>query len=57
MMQVIIFMVLHSLYLMTYIEFNPHVDSKRTYVEIFNEIVLMILMYHLAGWNGLIADL
>ena len=57
MIQVIVFMLFHSLYLLAYVGTRPHTDSKRTGVEIFNEIVLMIFMYHLAGWNGLISDL
>lgn len=57
MIQVIVFMIFHTLYLLTYISVNPHIDRIRTYVEIFNEIMLMLFMYHLAGWNGLIADL
>lgn len=51
------FMIFHSLYLAVYVGVNPHQDSKRACVEVFNEIVLMIFMYHLAGWNGLISDL
>ena len=50
-------MIFHSLYLIAYTSIQPHTDSKRTAIEIFNEIVLMIFMYHLAGWNGLILDL
>ena len=57
MMQILVFMLFHTLYLMAYVSVNPHTDSKRTYIEIFNEVDLMIFMYHLAGWNGLIADL
>ena len=57
MMQILVFMLFHTLYLMAYVSVNPHTVSKRTYIEIFNEVVLMIFMYHLAGWNGLIADL
>ena len=57
MMQVMVFMIFHSLYLVAYVSVNPHVDTKRTYVEVFNEVALMFFMYHLAGWNGLIADL
>lgn len=51
-----VFMILHTLYLMAYISVNPHQDSKRAVVEVFNEVTLMVCMYHLAGWNGLIAD-
>jgi len=57
MLQVIVFILFHSLYLAAYINVNPHIDTKRTYIEIFNEFVLLVFMYHLAGWSGLIADL
>jgi hypothetical protein len=57
MIQVIVFMLFHSLYLLTYVGVKPHVDCKRTGLEIFNEIILMVFMYHMAGWNGLISDL
>ena len=57
MMQVMVFMLFHTIYLAAYVSVKPHIDCKRTCVEVFNEIVLMIFMYHLAGWNGLIADL
>lgn len=57
MMQVMVFMIFHTIYLATYVSVKPHVDCKRTCLEIFNEIILMVFMYHLAGWNGLIADL
>jgi hypothetical protein len=57
MMQVMVFMAFHTVYLATYVSVKPHVDTKRTCLEIFNEIILMVFMYHLAGWNGLIADL
>jgi hypothetical protein len=56
MMQILVFMLIHTLYLVAYVSVNPHTDQRRTCVEIFNEICLMILMYHLAGYNGLIAD-
>lgn len=56
MMQIMWFMLLHTIYMIAYVAVNPHIDSKRAYVEIFNEMSLMICMYHLAGWNGLIAD-
>lgn len=57
MIQVMVFMIFHTFYLAAYVSVRPHLDSMRTCVEIFNEIVLMIFMYHMAGWNGLIADL
>lgn len=57
MLQVIVLILFHSLYLAAYISVNPHTDTKRTYIEIFNEFVLLVFMYHLAGWSGLIADL
>jgi len=56
MMQVIVFMFVHSLYLISYLAVKPHQDYKRTCVEAFNEMSLMVFMYHMAGWNGLIAD-
>ena len=56
MMQIMVFMLLHTLYTVGYVAVNPHQDTKRSYVEIFNEISLMILMYHFAAFNGLIAD-
>jgi len=57
MIQVMVFMLFHTFYLAAYVSVKPHVDCKRTGVEVFNEIVLMVFMYHLAGWNGLVADL
>jgi hypothetical protein len=56
MMQVMWFMLFHTIYMITYVAVNPHIDRKRTLVEIFNEMMLMVAMYHLAGWNGLIED-
>jgi len=56
MMQVMWFMLFHTIYMIAYVAVNPHIDNKRTLVEIFNEMALMVAMYHLAGWNGLIAD-
>lgn len=56
MMQVMWFMLFHTIYMITYVAVNPHIDRKRTLVEIFNEMSLMVAMYHLAGWNGLIED-
>jgi len=56
MMQIMWFMFFHTIYMVLYVAVNPHVDRKRTLVEIFNEMCLMVCMYHLAGWNGLIAD-
>jgi hypothetical protein len=56
MMQVMWFMLFHTIYMIAYVAVNPHIDRKRTLVEIFNEMALMVAMYHLAGWNGLIAD-
>ena len=55
-MQIMWFMLFHTMYMITYVAVNPHIDRKRTLVEIFNEMCLMVAMYHLAGWNGLIAD-
>jgi len=57
MIQIVVFMIFHSLYLAAYVGVKPHVDCKRAGVEVFNEVILMVFMYHLAGWNGLIADL
>jgi hypothetical protein len=57
MIQVMSFMLFHSLYVVTYAGIQPHTDSKRTSMEIFNEVILMIFLYHMAGWNGLILDL
>jgi len=56
MMQVIVFMFIHSLYMISYVAVNPHQDYKRACVETLNEMSLMVFMYHMAGWNGLIAD-
>jgi len=56
MMQIMWFMLFHTIYMIAYVAVNPHIDRKRTLVEIFNEMALMVAMYHLAGWNGLIDD-
>lgn len=56
MMQIMWFMLFHTIYMVLYVAVDPHIDRKRTLVEIFNEMCLMVCMYHLAGWNGLIAD-
>ena len=55
-LQIMIFMVFHTCYLMAYVGTNPHTDFKRTCVEVLNEVALMMTMYHLAGWSGMIGD-
>jgi len=55
--QVAAFILIHTLYLVAYLSVNPHIDAKRSSIEVFNEVCLMFFMYHMAGWTGLIVDL
>lgn len=54
--QIQLLIVLTSHYIVAYVHSQPHWDSKRVKVEVFNELMILLACYHIVCFSELNLD-